>query len=207
MASVSESIDHVKFAPAVEGVLPVFLQRWSARAFNEQPVSDADLKKVFEAARWSPSAYNEQPWRFIVGVKGTETHARLAKALIGFNQAWAPKAPVLILGAAKAQFTHNGAANGYALYDLGAASAALVTQAAALGLTAYQMAGFDHDAARKALGIPEDYVLGAITALGYPGEAGVLGDEKLIAMENAPRSRKALDEIVQTAWGESAKLG
>lgn len=207
MSSMSHAINDVKFAPAVEGVLPVFLQRWSARAFSEQPVSSGDLKKIFEAARWSPSAFNEQPWRFIAGVKGSETHTKLAEVLMGFNQAWAPKAPVLVLGVAKATFTHNGAANGYALYDLGAATAAMVTQAAALGLTAHQMAGFDHDAARKALGIPEDYVLGVITALGHPGTASVLGDEKLIAMENAPRSRKALDEIVQTAWGQSAKLG
>ena len=151
MASMSNAINHVKFAPAVEGVLPVFLQRWSGRAFSEQPVSDADLKTIFEAARWSPSAFNEQPWRFIVGVLGTETHAGLAEVLMGFNQAWAPKAPVLILGVAKAQFSHNGAANSYALYDLGAATAALVTQAAAQGLTAHQMAGFDHDAVRKVL--------------------------------------------------------
>jgi nitroreductase len=206
MASITHEINHVKFAPVVEGVLPVFLQRWSARAYSDQPVSSTDLKKIFEAARWSPSAYNEQPWRFIVGVKGTETHAKLAEVLMGFNQAWAPKAPVLILGAAKAQFTHNNTANTYALYDLGAATAAVVTQAAALGLTAHQMAGFDHDAARKVLGIPEDYVLGVITALGYPGAATLLGDAKLIELETLPRSRKALDEIVLSAWGESAKL-
>jgi len=205
MASMSNAISHVKFAPAVEGVLPVFLQRWSGRAFSERPVSDADLKTIFEAARWSPSAFNEQPWRFIVGVLGTETHARLAEVLMGFNQTWAPKAPVLILGVAKDKFSHNNAANGYALYDLG--TAALVTQAAVQGLTAHQMAGFDHEAARKALGIPEGYVLGVVTAMGYPGEASLLGNEKLIELEKAPRSRKALDEIVQTAWGESAKLG
>lgn len=207
MTSISNAINHVKFAPTVEGVLPVFLQRWSARAYSDQPVSSADLKKIFEAARWSPSAFNEQPWRFIVGVKGTETHAKLAEALMGFNQAWAPKAPVLVLGVAKAQFTHNNTANAYALYDLGAATAAVVTQAAALGLTAHQMAGFDHDAARKALGIPDDYALGVITALGYPGAATALGDEKLIAMETSPRSRKGLNEIVLSAWGESARLG
>lgn len=207
MTSPLQSTDHVKFAPIVEGVLPVFLQRWSARAFSDRPVGSSELKKIFEAVRWSPSAYNEQPWRFIVGLAGTETHAKLAEALIGFNQTWAPKAPVLILGVAKAQFTHNDSANAYALYDLGAATAALVTQAAALGLTAHQMAGFDHDAARKALGIPEGFALGAITALGYPGQAATLGNDKLIAMETSPRSRKTLNEIVLSAWGESAKLG
>lgn len=197
----------VKCAPAVEGVLPAFHRRWSARAFSDRTVTAEDLKKVFEAARWAPSAYNEQPWRFIVGEAGTEVHATLAKVLIGFNQAWAPKAPVLILGVAKAVFTHNGTANAYALYDLGAATASLMLQAAELGLTTHQMAGFDHDAARKALGIPEEYVIGAITALGYPGEPAHLGDAKLIEMETTPRSRKALGEIVLSAWDKAAKLG
>jgi nitroreductase len=207
MASVSQSVSQLKRAPSVEGVLPVFLDRWSARAFSDQPVSPADLKKVFEAARWAPSAYNEQPWRFIVGVAGTETHKKLAAVLISFNQLWAPKAPVLILGIAKSNFSHNDTANAYALYDLGAATASLSLQAAALGLSTHQMAGFDHDAARKALAIPQDYTLGAITALGYPGEPDALGDEKLVGMEKSPRSRKALGEIALSAWDQSAKLG
>lgn len=207
MASVSQSVSQLKRAPAVEGVLPVFLDRWSARAYSDRAVSPADLKKVFEAARWAPSAYNEQPWRFIVGVAGTETHSKLASVLISFNQLWAPKAPVLILGIAKSSFTHNGTANAYALYDLGAATASLSLQAAALGLSTHQMAGFDHDAARKLLEIPADYALGAITALGYPGEPDALGDEKLVGMEKSPRSRKALGEIALAAWAQSAKLG
>src|ERR1035441_1844633 len=41
-------------------------------------------------------------------------------------------------------------------YDLGAASSYLTLQAAALGLTTHQMAGFDPDAARQAFEIPED---------------------------------------------------
>ncbi len=207
MASISHSVSHVKFAPAVEGVLPAFLQRWSPRSFSSRPVSESDLKKIFEAARWAPSAYNEQPWRFIIGAAGTETHKKLVSVLTGFNQLWAPKAPVLILGVANTSFSHNGTPNAYALYDLGAATGSLVVEAAALGLTAHQMAGFDHEAAHKVLGIPGDYTLGTITALGYAGEPATLGDEKLIGMETSPRSRKELGEIAFAAWEQRAKLG
>ena len=207
MTISANEVNALKHAPAVEGVLPLFHRRWSARAFDDRNVALTDLKRVFEAARWAPSSTNEQPWRFIVGLRGNETHAKLAKTLAGFNQAWAPKAPVLILGIAKKTFSQKDAVNPYALYDLGAAAASLVLQAAALGLTTHQMGGFDHNAAREAFGIPEAYATGALIALGYQGEPAALGNEQLIAREVAPRDRKALSEIVLSAWGEPADLG
>ena len=51
-------VSHLKQAPAIEGVLPVVLNRWSPRSFADRDVSTNDLKKLFEAARWAPSSYN-----------------------------------------------------------------------------------------------------------------------------------------------------
>jgi nitroreductase len=200
-------VNNLKQAPAVEGVIPAVLNRWSPRSFADREVSPADLRKVFEAARWSASAYNEQPWRFLVGTRNSAAYKKIFSALIGFNQGWAGAAPVLILGAASTQFAHNGTANAYALYDLGAAAGALSLQAAELGLRTHSMAGFDHDAARQAFGIPEDYALGAVIALGYQGEPAALGHEQMITMETAPRERKPLSDLVLSGWGEAADLG
>jgi nitroreductase len=199
-------VNQLKQAPAVEGVLPAVLGRWSPRAFSERTVSATDLAKVFEAVRWSASAYNEQPWRFIVGRKGSAAYEKIFSALIGFNQSWAGAAPVLILGVASGKYSHNGTENACALYDLGAAAGALTLQAAALGLLTHSMAGVDREAARKAFGIPDEYKLGVAIALGYQGEPSALGQEQLIALETAPRSRKSLGEIVFSAWGEAAEL-
>jgi hypothetical protein len=69
------------------------------------------------------------------------------------------------------------------------------------------MAGYDQDAARRALAIPEDYALGTVIALGYQGEPAALGNEHLIEQETTPRARKTLSEFVFSAWGESANLG
>jgi len=207
MALSAVEVDALKKAPAVEGVLPAVLERWSARSFAERAVSDADLKLLFEAVRWTASAYNEQPWRFVVGRRNTPEFKKLLESLIGFNQGWADKASVLILGASSTKFTHNGTENTYALYDLGAAAATLTLQAAELGLTSHTMAGFDHDAARKAFGIPEEFALGAIIALGYQGEPAALGQEQLITMETTPRERKALGEFVFSEWGQADRLG
>ena len=205
MVLSAPEIDRLKHASANEEILPVMVARWSPRSFSSRPVSSAELRKVFEAARWAPSSYNEQPWRFIVGRKGTETFDKIASTLVGFNQQWASKAPVLILGIAKTKFSHNGSPNAYAVHDLGAAAGFITLQAAALGLATHQMAGFDHEAARRVLAVPEEYALGSVMALGYRSDPSELPTE-LVAQETAPRTRKPLSEIVLSGWGTSADL-
>jgi len=199
-------VQEVKKAPAVEGVLPAIHNRWSPRSFADKAVPSALLEKIFEAARWSASSYNEQPWRFLVGFKGDATYTKILSTLIGFNQAWAGTAPVLILGVASTKFAHNGQENRYSLYDLGAAASLLTLQAAQLGVATHSMGGFDQAAAQAAFEIPSDFIVGAVTALGYLGEPAALGNEQMIAMEEAPRARKPLSEIVLSAWGVPAAL-
>ena len=186
MTLSKSELNELKKAPAVEGVLPVIHHRWSPRAFADRAVEPEKLAKVFEAARWAASSFNEQPWRYLVGRRGDETYKKIFESLGEFNQAWAGKAPVLILGAA---------------------SSYLTLEAFALGLAAHQMAGYDRDAARAALGIPEEYALGAVIALGYQGEPWALSHQKMLEQEVAPRSRKALGDFVFSAWDEAAKLG
>jgi nitroreductase len=196
----------LKKAPHVDGLIPVLLERWSARSFAEREVSLETLKKVFEAARWAASSSNEQPWRFLVGRGGDEAWEKIFQSLAPGNKKWAHKAPVLILGVANTRFVKDGSENRFALYDLGAAASYLTLQSAALGLTAHQMAGFDREAARQAFAIPPEYALGAAIALGYRDEPAALGDEGLIARETSPRSRKPLREFVFSAWGQPAEL-
>jgi len=207
MNLTASEVNTLKQAPVVDGVLPAIHGRWSPRSFADREVSPADLRRVFEAARWTASSYNEQPWRFIVGPRNSAAYKKIFSTLVSANQAWAAAAPVLILGVASTKFAHNGSENRVALYDLGAAASYLTLQAAALGLATHQMAGYDTDAARKAFGIPEDYVFGAVIALGYQGEPSALGNHNLLEMEVSPRSRKPLSEFVLSAWDEPAELG
>jgi nitroreductase len=197
--SISE-LNRLKHAPDADGVLPIFLERWSPRAFDDRDVSPADLAKVFEAARWAASSGNGQPWKFLVGTRNSPTHNKIYEALVDFNKEWAGHAPVLILGTALAVSPHSGKPNAYALYDLGAAASYLTLQAASQGLVAHQMGGFSHDTARRLLEIPDNYALGSVIALGYQGEPAVLPNDKLIEREIAPRDRKPLSEIVFSSW-------
>lgn len=192
--------------PSTEGVLPLVLERWSPRAFADRDVSPADLRIIFEAARWAPSSYNEQPWRFFVGHRNSDTYSKIADALVPSNQAWALRAPVLILGVSRTRFSHNETPNNYASHDLGAAMVLITLQAAALGIATHQMAGFDWVKAREAFEIPEIYAMGSVMAMGYHGEISDL-PERFQAQEQAPRSRKPLSEIVLSSWDHPADLG
>jgi nitroreductase len=207
MTLSASEVNELKQAPAQANVLPVFLHRWSPRSFGDRVVSLADLKTIFEAARWAASSYNEQPWRFLVGASGSETYQKIFSSLGEFNQLWAKSAPVLILGVARTRFSHNETPNVVAQYDLGAAGATICYQASALGLFTHQMAGYDTQIARKAFGIPDEFIFGSVMALGFLGEPAALTNEQMLAQEIAPRQRKPLGEIVFSAWGNAADLG
>lgn len=207
MALSATEVNQLKKAQAPDNVLPVVLHRWSPRSFADREVSGADLRTVFEAARWAASSYNEQPWRFFVGTRGSATYQKIFSTLMEFNQSWAKSAPVLIIGAAKTRFSHDGSPNPVALYDLGAAAATLCYQATALGLFTHQMAGFDRAAAARVFAVPDDFIFGAVIALGYQGEPSALTNERMLSQETAPRQRKPLSEIVLSAWDEPAQLG
>lgn len=194
-----------KFLPAEKGLVEVIGRRWSPRAFAEKAVSKEDLRKLFEAARWAPSSYNEQPWRFIVGQKGDATYQRIFDTLVEFNQMWAKDAGVLILTVAGREFSHNGKPNHHGLHDLGLATSMLMLEATHLGLHSHGMAGFDHAKARSAFGIPENYDIGAVIAVGYFGDPEQL-PEGMKERELEPRQRKPLDEIVLTDWAKPAVL-
>ena len=57
------------------------------------------------------------------------------------------------------------------------------------------MAGFDADAAREQCGVPEEYELLAMIALGHQGPADALPDD-LREREQSPRARRAQSEFV-----------
>jgi coenzyme F420-0:L-glutamate ligase / coenzyme F420-1:gamma-L-glutamate ligase len=54
--------------------------RRSVRRYQPQPVPQAALLALLEAARWAPSAHNRQPWRFCV-VTSTEAKTELSRRM------------------------------------------------------------------------------------------------------------------------------
>lgn len=181
-------------APADHALLPAIAERWSPRSYLPDPVPEEQLMSVLEAGRWASSAYNEQPWVFVVGRKGMPGYDDLLACLVPFNQGWAGAAPVLIMACYRAN-NGKGEPNRWAQHDTGQACSAMAIQAAALGLQAHQMAGFDAAATKERLALPEGVEPIAAIAIGKPGPASAL-NEQLAARETAPRARKPMAEFV-----------
>jgi nitroreductase len=182
-------------------------RRWSPYAFSDRPVSDDDLRSLFEAARWAASSYNEQPWSYVVAKKaGPAEFDRLLSCLVEGNQAWAKAAPVLALGCTSLRFTRNNQPNAAAVHDLGLASATLTMEATARGLFVHQMIGILPDRARELYRIPDGVQPVTGLAIGYPAEAGTL-PEKLGERDRTPRGRKPLTDFVFGGeWGTASSL-
>ncbi len=203
--SPAESLPPGKYAETAAGVAELLRIRWSPRSFTSQSVSRQTLEEILDAARWAASSGNEQPWRFVVAKKEDEqAFQSLFGVLVPANQLWAKNAAVLILAATQTHFAQNGNINYYALHDVGAATAYLMLQAAASGLQAHAMAGFDQAKAREVTAVPAEFQIGAMIALGYPGSPDDLPSEPLQQRERAKRQRKPLSELVFSGlWGQS----
>lgn len=198
-------LEHVKYAVTDQPVAETILGRWSPRAFSDRPVAAADLRTLFTAATWAASSQNEQPWRFLLGVKPTETYVKLFRCLVPGNQGWAKDAPVLYASVVKKTFAKNGKPNGTALHDVGAASATLSLEATRLGLHTHGMAGFDAELLRASFGLPTDFDPVAVWAIGYLGDPANLPDQYKLP-EQQPRDRKPLAEVVFEDWNKAAAL-
>lgn len=192
-------------APVEHPVHDLIRFRWSPRAFADKPVSDEDLRSLFEAARWAPSSNNEQPWAFVVATKREpEAYQKVLSTLVEFNQSWAKSAPVLGLAFAELAFAKNNAPNRNAFYDVGAAMAHLSAEATARGIRVHQMAGFDHKKADELFHAPAGWEAISAFVIGYEGDPNTLPDY-LKERETAPRSRKPIAEFVKTGdWGKPA---
>ncbi len=182
-------------------------KRFSPYAFAARPVSDDDLKSLFEATRWAPSSYNEQPWRYIVATKAApEEFQRLHSCLVEGNQPWTKAAPVLALGCVSLNFAKTGKPNAAAQHDLGLASGSLVLEATARGLYVHQMIGILPDRARELYRIPQDFLPLTGLAIGYLGVPDTLPDTYK-QRDLAARGRKPLREFVFSGqWAEAAVL-
>lgn len=186
-------------------VHPLICERWSPRAFDDRPIEPEKLRTIFKAARWAPSSYNEQPWRFMVATLSDPDWLERLQSYLSSGNAWAKRAPVLMVSAYRTRFSRNDRPNRMALRDLGAAEENMFLQAFDLGLVMHQMAGFDHQRLKEDL-LPDGFEPGAMSAIGYPAGPDDTGHE-VKRRDRTKRRRKPPEEVIFGArWGESASF-
>lgn len=188
-------------------ILDVIKRRWSPYAFADRPVEPKKIRSLLEAARWSASAFNEQPWRFILATKDNpDGFAKALGCLVEANQAWAIKAPVLILTVTRTTFVRNDKPNRVHQHDLGLAVQNLIVQATSMDLFAHQMAGVDLDKVRSEYNLSSGFEPQTAIAIGYGLNPADMPDD-LKEKEQALRSRMPLGEFVfGEAWGEASPV-
>jgi acyl-CoA thioesterase FadM/nitroreductase len=172
----------------------ILATRRSLRAFADRPVEPEKIERMIEAARWSPSSDNRQPWRYVVVVKGAPERPVLEEALSRGN-AWAKKAPVLIVSGARKEDGSVVESREYYLHDTGLATMSLLYRGVDQGLLVHPMAGWKEAPLKAALSMPEDFRPIAVVAVGYPGRQEDL-DEETRRKDERPRVRKEIGEIV-----------
>lgn len=176
---------------------PIFLNRWSPRAYSGEPMNAEHLMTILDAAHWAPSASNHQPWRFVYGIKGTPSFDRLLSLLVPGNQRWAKDAGALLFILSKTHTGEPGDAErrtiGTHSFDAGSAWMSLALQAQMLGYHAHGMAGIDFGKVPEALNLPEDVKIEAAIAVGKMGKLEDLPED--LQPREKPSGRKPLESV------------
>ena len=176
-------------------VADTIARRVSCRAYKPDPVPQAYLMQILEAARLAPSACNQQPWRFAV-VRHPEQRRRIVEEgfLPGIKMTWAMAAPVhVVVGMESSFLTHRLAASvsgvDYPWVDIGIAGEHLVLASTELGLGTCWIGWIKPRAVARMVGWPRSVKPVVVITVGYPCDS-----------DTAPPPafrRKRLEELVR----------
>lgn len=152
-------------------VYETIVGRRTIRRFRPEPVPRELLERLVDAARLAPSAANLQPLEFVA------VDEAAVKAAVFPCLKWAayiapagdpkpgeePAAYIVALANTKVR-------EKMFEYDLGAAMENMILAALEEGVGSCWMLSIDRDRLRAVLGVPEDYRIDSVLALGYPAE-------------------------------------
>ena len=170
-------------------VLSLFSDRYSVRAYREDPLSRDDLNFCLEAARLAPSACNSQPWRFALADEPEVLNGLREAAMHRGMNRFASRAPVIaaVFSTGGNVPSRAGAAvkdTPYHYIDIGIAAEHFCLAAAQRGIGSCMIGWFDKKRVKRALNAPALLKPVLLITLGYPE-----GEQK------PEKKRKSLPEI------------
>ena len=143
----------------------IFVRR-SIRKYTEEPVSEADIKALLEAAMAAPSASNRKPWYYVV-VTEREMLDRLAEIHPHGKMLFQATLCIAVCGGPTDS-------ERFWVQDCSAATENLLLAAAALGLGAVWLGVYPREdrvaAVQRVLGIPEAIAPLNLISIGHPAE-------------------------------------
>jgi len=185
----------------------LFREARTANTFTDEPVSEEQVRAIYDLAKWAPTSMNNQPLRIVL-VRSPEARARLVETMAGGNKAKTSTAPLVAILAADHAFHDEfprtfphfpGARDMFAADDaMRAESATLngtlqvayfILAVRAAGLAAGPMTGYDAEALNREFFPDGEHRVLSVVNIGKPGESAW--------MDRLPRLD--YDEVVTTA--------
>lgn len=158
-------------------------RRRSVREFLDKPVPVDVLSRLLMTLNRAQSAANRQPWQFIVVEKKDRDELNGVFTKDGFKNA--PIAIVACADKSQAWVRKTDGIN-YAWVDVAIAVTEMIGAATAEGLGTCWIASLDAERVKAMLGIPANFEVVAIIAIGYPATE----------LKKEDKPRKPLQEII-----------
>jgi 5,6-dimethylbenzimidazole synthase len=173
----------------VMDLIAAIKERRSCRAFLPDPIDEATIEQVLEAAVWAPSPANLQPWEFIV-ITSQEVKEKIYATSNELKQAWFEKSgwkwvnkysidflkdvPAMVCVVADPKksgldFFSNQGAEAYQ-HACAAAIQNMMLMAHSLSLGTLWFTLFDREVVREILGVAAEKDPMALICMGKPAE-------------------------------------
>lgn len=196
-------------------ILEAIAGRHSVRQYRPDPVPEATLRQLVEAAHLAPSSWNLQPWEYLI-VTDPAVKRALRAACSDQQQVEQAGAAIVCLGSMRQQdaladrveasirpdatpeqkersrrsvqkMRHDEIFRRSHVITNTYISIAYMTLAAMeYGLGTSWMGSFDPDMVKALLGIPDDFVVVAVLAVGWPADG----------LELLPHKRRPVEQIL-----------
>jgi len=160
--------------------------RRALRSLDPVKISKGLVKDLATFAGLSPSCFNNQPWRFVF-VWEKKTLNKVFTALSRGNN-WAQAASMIIAVFSQKDLDCMIKEREYHLFDTGLATGFLILRATDLGLVAHPIAGYDEEAVKSILHIPEKMRLITLVIVGKKSEkiSPLLSEKQAEGEKNRP---------------------
>ena len=101
MTTLTVSTDLLELPSEIQDLL--FLEARSANSFSDEPVSEEQIRAIYELVKWAPTSMNTQPLRALV-LRSDEARQRLLPHMAEGNRGKTGSAPLTVILAADTDF-------------------------------------------------------------------------------------------------------
>jgi 3-hydroxypropanoate dehydrogenase len=104
MTTFAESAQELQVPAEIQDLL--FREARTANSFSDEPVTDEQVRAIYDLVKWAPTSMNTQPLRALV-LRTDEARRRLVPHLAEGNRAKTESAPLTVILAADVDFHEN----------------------------------------------------------------------------------------------------